>query len=211
VHDQGGLRSAQEITSQLHVDFVTLQYDAGKCGDALTTNRFVQQFGGRVPVYAHEVCWEADSKLDADAVRKGGWGVALAGGILNYAEMFDGPNQGRPENYGDGRALPYLEIMFDFLETIPDQEMRAHNELVNEGSICLAKPGSCYVCFAPSGGTIELDLSHGQGPWAAQWFNPRTGKVTACGVTQTQPDAQLRLHCPTRDDWVLYVHKEESS
>ncbi|MBN2269470.1 MAG: DUF5060 domain-containing protein [Sedimentisphaerales bacterium] len=55
VHDQGGYQTAVELVDELHVDFVTLQYDAGKCGDAVTANGFVQQYGGRTPVYAQEV------------------------------------------------------------------------------------------------------------------------------------------------------------
>lgn len=142
-----------------------------------------------------------------DGVRKGGWGVVLAGGILNYAEIFDGPNAGRPENYGDGQAVPYLKIMFDFLQTLPHADMWPHNELVNDGRICLAKLGADYVGYAPAGGLIELDLSTDMNPFTAQWLNPRTGDVTPCGIGQGA--APFRADCPSADDWVLHFHKRD--
>jgi hypothetical protein len=94
VHDQGSFHSGAELRKALHVDFPTLQYDAGKVADANTAFRFVRQFAGNWPVYANEMTWESTAKLDADQVRRGAWGVALAGGVVNYAEMFEGANQG---------------------------------------------------------------------------------------------------------------------
>lgn len=205
VHDQGPYHSAKELVDNLHVDFVTLQYDAGKCGDAVTANRFVGRYAGAVPVYAQEVCWEADTKLNADQVRKGAWGVALAGGLLNYAEMFEGPNQGRPENYGDGKALPYLEVMFDFLQSLPYEQMAPHNELVGKGCVCFATPASRYVCYASAGGTIRLDLSGASGRFSAQWLNPRDGRTRS--TTTVQGGGKASFRCPDSDDWVLHLRR----
>jgi len=205
VHDQGRYRKGKELVADLHVDFVTLQYDAGRCSDAATANRFIQRYGGHVPVYAQEVCWEADSKLKGEQVRHGAWGVVLAGGLLNYAEMFDGPNQGRPENYGDGKAIPYVEIMFDFMQSLPSQRMAPHNELVGEGCVCFADPGSHYVCYAPNGGTIELDSSGASGDFNGQWLDPRDGgKQSAATV---KGGGKRKFRCPDGGDWVLYLHR----
>jgi hypothetical protein len=187
----------------LHLDFITLQYDAGKCGDAITANEFVRQYMGSVPVYAQEVCWEADTKLNAEQVRKGAWGVALAGGLLNYAEMFEGPNQGRPGNYGDGKALPYLEVMFDFLQTLPYDGMASHNERVGKGCICFARPDSRYVCYAPNGGTISVDLSDASGRFSAQWLNPRDGETKSAG--EAAGGSKQVFRCLDSEDWVLHL------
>jgi hypothetical protein len=64
------------------------------------------------PIHAQEVCWEGPDKLDADRVRKGTWGVALGGGIPNYAEQFDGVQ-------GNGKAFPYVKVLLDFIESVP--------------------------------------------------------------------------------------------
>lgn len=203
VHDQGGYKDAKELVAGLHVDFITLQYDAGRCGDAVTANRLIQRYGGDVPVYAQEVCWEADSKLNAEQVRHGAWGVTLAGGLLNYAEMFDGPGQGRPQNYGDGKAIPYLEVMFDFIQSLPYQQMAPHNELVSKGCICFAAPALRYVCCSPNGETIRLDLSGAPGRFDAQWLNPRDGSKTP--AAQVEGGGKQSFHCPDSNDWVLYL------
>lgn len=176
VHDQGSFRSGAELRRALHVDFPTLQYDAGKVPDAKTAWQLVRQFAGDWPVYANEVTWEAVTKLDADQVRRGAWGVALAGGIVNYAEMFEGPNQGTPANYGDGGAFPYLAILFDFLESLPSRKMQPQPGLAGPGVICAAKTGEQYVCYAPDGGEIRLDLSLIPQEFRVRWLNPRTGE-----------------------------------
>jgi hypothetical protein len=207
VHDQGGYQTAKELISDLHVDFVTLQYDAGRCGDAITANQFIQRYSGDVPVYAQEVCWEADSKLNAEQMRKGAWGVVLAGGLLNYAEMFEGPNQGRPENYGDGVALPQLEIMLNFMESIPYADMESHNELVGNGNICFAQPGVRYVCYSPLGAEIKVDLSAARGSFKAIWINPRSGKTINGG--KIAGGGKETFLCPDERDWLLHLLREE--
>jgi CubicO group peptidase (beta-lactamase class C family) len=207
VHDQGKYQAAKGLISDLHVDFVTLQYDAGRCDDAIAANQFIQQYSDDVPVYAQEVCWEADSKLNAEQMRKGAWGVVLAGGLLNYAEMFEGPNQGRPENYGDGKALPQLEIMLNFVESIPYVDMELHNELVGNGKICFVQPGVRYVCYSPLGAEIEVDLSATCGSFKAIWISPRSGKTTNAG--KISGGGKEIILCPDEKDWLLYLLREE--
>jgi CubicO group peptidase (beta-lactamase class C family) len=207
VHDQNGYRTAKELITDLHVDFVTLQYNAGKCGDAIMANQFIQQYSADVPAYAQEVCWESDTKLNPEQIRKGAWGVVLAGGLLNYAEMFEGSNQGQPENYGDGKALPQLEIMFDFVESLPYASMESHNELVDNGNICFAQPKVRYVCYSPLGTEIKVDLSAACGSFKAIWLNPRSGKITNAG--KIIGGGKEIFLCPDEEDWLLYLLREE--
>lgn len=123
--------------------------------------------------------------------------------MIDYAEMFEGPNQGKPANHGDGGAFPFLAILFDFLATIPLPEMEPHDELVNAGRLCLAQPGVHYVCYAPAGGVVELDLRKSPRSYDAQWLNPRTGLRQAIGTAvggDRRPFA-----CPDKQDWILQV------
>ncbi len=203
VHDQGSFHSGDELRSLLHVDFPTLQYDAGKVPDAQTAFRLVRQFSGDWPVYAPEVTWEATTKLDADQVRRGAWGVALAAGIIDYAEIFEGPNQGKPANYGDGRAFPYLAILFDFLESLPWQQMQPQPGLAGPGVICAAKIGERYVCYAPGGGEIQIDLSPVPSDFLVQWLNPRTGERIA--GANVPGGAKSSFKAPFTGDVVLYL------
>jgi hypothetical protein len=199
VHDQGGLEP-RRLAPELGIDFVTLQFDAGKCGDAVAANRFVRKYDDGRPIYAQEVCWEGPDKLDADRVRKGTWGVALGGGIPNYAEQFDGVQ-------GNGKAFPYVKVLLDFIESVPYDRMRPRDELVSPGALCTAEPGSCYVCYAPSGGQFELDLSATRGRFRAEWFDPRAGVVRPAGTVEG--GGKRRFRCPDGGDWALAIRRAE--
>jgi Putative collagen-binding domain of a collagenase len=203
VHDQGFFHTGAEVRSALHVDFPTLQYDAGKVPNAVTGYRLVRQFAGDWPVFAQEVTREGSTKLNADQVRRGAWDVALAGGINNYAEMFEGPNQGKPANYGDGGAFPYLAIMFDFLEPLVGQALEPHPELVNSAQLCLAHPGAQYVCYAPDGGATRVDLSGTTREYDVHWLNPRTGERLA--GARIAGGGSVTFDSPFRGDAVLYL------
>lgn len=203
VHDQGPFRNGADLRAALHVDFPTLQYDAGKVPDAVTAYQLVRQFAGDWPVFAQEVTWEGSTKLDADQIRRGAWGVALAGGIVNYAEMFEGPNQGQPANYGDGGAFGYLAILFEFMESLGDARLRPQPGLVGPGQICLAAPGGRYICYAPEGGAFPLDLSAAPGDYSVQWLNPRTGQRLAAGTIAGGKN--ITLNPPFSGDAVLVL------
>jgi hypothetical protein len=169
VHDQGKLTSAEEAIKNLHVDFVTLQYDAGRCGDALKAAAFVSPFTGRCPVYAQEVTWEGPDKLDGAGVRRGAWGVAMAGGIVNYAEQFD-------QVYGNGEGFRYVSILLELVDSLPWDRMGPRNDLVGPGQLCFAVEGEAYVVYAPSGGPVVLDLTKAKGRFKAVGLNPETGE-----------------------------------
>lgn len=170
VHDQGRFRSGEEVMKNLHVDFVTLQYDAGRCGDALKAAVFVSPFTGKCPVYAQEVTWEGPDKLDGDGVRRGAWGVAMAGGIVNYAEQFD-------QVYGNGEGFRYVPVLLNLVDSLPWGRMESRNDLVGPGQLCFALEGEAYVVYAPSGGRVVLDLTKAKGRFKAMWLDPQTGET----------------------------------
>jgi hypothetical protein len=169
VHDQGRFLSGEEVMKNLHVDFITLQFDAGRCGDALKAAEFVSHFTGKCPVYAQEVTWEGPDKLDGDGVRHGAWGVALAGGIVNYAEQFD-------RIYGNGKGARYVATLIRFFNSVPWDRMEPRNDLVGHGQLCFAHDGQAYVVYAPLGGKVVLDLTKAKGRFKVTCLNPRTGQ-----------------------------------
>ena len=80
--------------------------------------------------------------------------------------------------------------------------MEPRHELVAAGVSCLARPGAHYVCYAPAGGRIELDLSTAAGAFKVEWLYPRTGKTRATGPVRG--GAKRFFDCPDAGDWVLY-------
>lgn len=179
------------------IDAANLQYDAGKARTASTANGFALAHYLGKPVLSTEVIWEGGDKLTSDQVRRGAWGVLLAGSFPLYGEFF-------PLAYGASQAHRYLKIMFDFMERIPYWTMSPHNELVDSGKFCLANPGKGYVIYADSGGVVSVDLSAATGTISVEWLNPRTGELTAAGAV---PGGARQSFTPPLEtgDWVLHL------
>jgi hypothetical protein len=186
------------------LDYANLQYREGTAGSADTSNQFVAgNFYGK-PVAATEMVWEGRNKLDAEQVRRGAWGILMAGGFFLYGE-FDLGGTGVGD-FGLGKAHPFLKIMLDYMESVPYWEMNPHNELVVErGSFCLANPGKEYVIYVESGGAVTADLSAASGSLSVKWLNPRTGELTSVGAVKGGGPQIFTSPLTSEGDWVLHL------
>ena len=82
--------------------------------------------------------------------------------------------------------------------------MRPRNELVlPSGTYCLARPGSAYVVYSATGGTVRLKVPTPPREWEVTRINPRTG-VRRTLVPDRQDD-ELVLPLPRGTDWVIVV------
>jgi hypothetical protein len=126
--------------------------------------------------------------------------VALGGGIPNYAEQFDGVQ-------GNGKAFPYVKVLLDFIESVPYDRMRPRDELLGPGFLCSAEPGNCFVCYAPLGGSFDLDLPAAPGRFRAEWLDPRTAAVRPAGTVEGGGNYHFR--CPGGGDWALAIRRAE--
>ena len=164
------------------------------------------------PVICMECSWEgpADNKLDGNGIRTGAWGVALGGAAYNYAEQFA---QSNPSDfrYGDGAGFPYVEIMHDFLETLPYFEMSPGPGLVsgNAGAIAFAKPGSDYVVQLQNGGTVNVDLTAANQALAVSWLDPRLGTLIENDPVEIDGGSVMQFSAPDTRDWVLVIRAPE--
>src|SRR6185369_5809512 len=60
-----------------------------------------------------------------------------------------------------------------------------HDELVTNGSMCLAEPGKLYAVYLPHGGETVLTLPGGK--YASRQFDPLDGKWNALpGISGTE-------------------------
>ena len=93
-----------------------------------------------------------------------------------------------------------------FAARVPFAGMEPADGLVLGGSAwALAAPGSAYVFYLYSGGTIRVDLRAAAGPLQAEWYDPRDGSsrplpAVAGGGVET-------FIASSQDDWVLHLHK----
>jgi hypothetical protein len=76
-----------------------------------------------------------------------------------------------------GYARDYA-LRLDLKSAVP------HGDLVLSENIgyCLAKPGSQYLVYLPTGGSVTLDLSAVTGSLSVEWLNPATGVITQAGT-----------------------------
>jgi hypothetical protein len=139
------------------------------------------------------------------------WGNLMAGGAgVEYYFGYTLPeNDLQLEDFRSReKSWDYARFAVDFFRPLPFQDMVSADELVDNGAWCLAKAGSAYVVYLPSGGTTSLDLSGAQGNFRGRWFNPRTGKIA--GGRGVQGGGKVRLGPPPSEpaeDWALLLQR----
>ena len=193
------------VRSEPWVDFANVQYKAGTAtGAAISNPIIISSFQGK-PVAGTEIVWEGPDKLNADQVRKGAWGILMAGGFFLYGEFnLGGTGVGE---FGSGKARPFLKTLWNFVEGIPYWTMRPHNDLVNASEFCLANPGKEYVIYAEKGGPISVDLSGTGGVLQVIWLNPRTGRSTVAGMVSGGSKRNFVNPDGDKNDWVLHLKR----
>ena len=139
--------------------------------------------------------------MNVDWVRKCHWSIAAAGGYATYGDW----SPGTPfytGHIGQGKAPSYLKRLRNLFESFPYQEMSPHNELVNNGSLCLAKEKEVYLVYMPDGGETVVRFSPREDGYSIVWVNPRTGdKKAPIHVT----DNRALLKAPDSNDWVVII------
>jgi hypothetical protein len=97
--------------------------------------------------------------------------------------------------------------MVDFFTSFDWWDTEPHDELVNEGNYCLARPGKLYAVYLPRAGRARMRLAPGR--YEGAWWEAATGKrivLPAVDVTEaswTSPPA------PGLGDWALLLRRRE--
>jgi len=81
-----------------------------------------------------------------------------------------------------------------------------HGDLVASELIgyCLANPGTQYLVYVNSAGSVTLNLSAVTGSLNVEWFNPTTGVATQAGTVTGGPS--VTLNAPFSGPAVLFLH-----
>jgi hypothetical protein len=148
----------------------------------------------------------------ADTLRRTAWDIVMAGGYQTSGETARRGTNIWPDTGGgwmNGRGDDSMTMllgyahMVDFFTSFEWWKTEAHDELVNKGNYCLAKPGETYAAYLPHGGRITVRLRGG--PYRGAWFNPSTGEWIVLppvrGPVWTSPAA------PDNQDWVLRLQR----
>ncbi|MBI4605989.1 MAG: DUF5060 domain-containing protein [Planctomycetes bacterium] len=133
--------------------------------------------------------------------RSAWWSAYLGGGVweAHVLEPYDRPPAAWEPVWtelGGARAL---------LESVPFWEMAPDNSLVKAGeAFCLARPGSAYALYLPSGGTVAVELAPG-GTYEHAWWSPANGRGGRFQDPGRVSGGEQRFTAPGPGDWALRI------
>jgi len=150
------------------------------------------------------------SSVDAD--RRAAWEISMAGTYQTTGETAKRGTGVWPDTGGgwvNGRGDDSMILlrgqahMVDFFTSFEWWKTEPHDELADNGALCLAAPGKLYAVYLPFGGSVTLQLAPGR--YAPTWFNARNGRQLtlppAEGPRWTSPPA------PEHGDWALLLKR----
>jgi hypothetical protein len=149
------------------------------------------------------------------------WGTLMAGGAgVEYYFGYQLPeNDLACEDWRSrDRSWEYCRNALAFFtdNRIPFWEMRNADGLIGNPKntnekYCLARTGSLYLVYLPSGGSTELDLTGTDDTFTVSWYNPREGGALLKGTIETVTGGGKKtLGAPPQDpaeDWLIVVRK----
>jgi len=194
----------------------------------IKTGRIIPQTNEEYGYEDHYPRWAPAPDGDsAETLRRVAWDVAMAGAYGTAGESSRRGTNTWPDTGGgwlNGRGddamvmLRGYEHMVDFFTSFEWWKTEPHDELVNNGAYCLAKPGEIYVVYLPVRpmcgnreayehqkvcGDVTIKLE--PGTYNASWFSAYTGESVALppveGGIFTLPNAPGWL------DWALLLQK----
>lgn len=140
-----------------------------------------------MPIIGSEDIWETPSGAfgqprNNDEVRRGAWGIMMAGVMPLYSEWHPNP----PPTGGNGLAEPEVRRMFDFFYSKTTyRQYQQMNGLVSSLSRQIASgiSGQEYLIYDEDGGSITIDLSAASASsvFAILWFDPKSGVEQSSG------------------------------
>lgn len=120
-------------------------------------------------------------------------------GIMGYDPKVPGGDTGAERRAWLGHASRFFNG-----QSLPLDQMRPMNSLVDVGVFCLAAPGQAYAVYLPrASGPARLDLREVPGTYSARFFNPSTGKWRKAGTCEGS--AWRTFKRPSQEDWALLL------
>ena len=177
------------------------------------TGRIIPQTNEEYGYEDHYPKWAPGMGSDsAETLRQVAWDIAMAGAYQTTGESARRGANIWPDTGGgwiNGRGddtmvmLKGYAHMVDFFTSFEWWKTDPHDELVNNGAYCLAKPGELYAVYLPNGGDVTVKLEPGS--YEATWFDAFTGAVVK------MPPAQGPLWkspvAPGWLDWALLLKR----
>jgi hypothetical protein len=220
--DWFGFTSIQNWSHQQHALMLEEREIQKKTGRIIPQANEEYGYEDHYPHWAHAPTGES-----AETLRQMAWDIAMAGAYGTAGESARRGTNVWPDTGGgwiNGRGddtmvmLKGYEHMVDFFTSFEWWKTEPHDELVNNGAYCLAKPGEIYAIYLPlrplcgngehfgyqsACGSVTIKLE--PGTYEAKWFGAFTGEVVPLppvqGPAWTLPDPPGWL------DWALLLQK----
>jgi hypothetical protein len=182
----------------------------------LRTGRIIPQINEEYGYEDHYPAWAPYKApaASADANRRTAWEIAMAGCYQTTGETAKrgtgmGPDTGGGWVNGRGdntmNMLKGYAYMVDFFSRIKWWKTDPCDDLVNNGSFCLAEPGRLYVIYLPNGGNVTARLE--PGCYEAKWFNPRSGDYLA--IPAAEGPVWTSAEAPDGGDWAILLTRSQ--
>jgi hypothetical protein len=163
----------------------------------------------------------------AETLRQVAWDIAMAGAYGTAGESARRGTNIWPDTGGgwiNGRGddtmvmLKGYEHMVDFFTSFEWWKTEPHDEFVNNGAYCLAKPGEIYAVYIPirplcgngdhfgfQNDCGDITIKLGPGTYDAKWFSATTGEVVP--LPPVQGPVWKIPPPPGWLDWALLLQK----
>lgn len=194
------------------------------------TGRIIPQTNEEYGYEDHYPHWApAPPGESAETLRQMAWEIAMAGAYGTAGESCRRGTNVWPDQGGgwiNGRGdetmvmLKGYEHMVDFFTSFEWWKTEPHDELVNNGAYCLAKPGEIYAVYLPlrplcgneehfgyqaECGDVSIKLE--PGTYEAKWFSATTGEIVV--LPRVQGGNWTIPRPPGWMDWALLLQKVE--
>ncbi|MBP8952387.1 MAG: hypothetical protein KBI47_08345 [Armatimonadetes bacterium] len=167
--------------------------------------RKVREYRDRYPKYAIIDAMGQD--------RRQSWAFLMAGGSLLVAGQIQYPEDADPPDYVKPKNMDVILPTYEFIRrelagVLPQMRPAEIIPDTPERNWCLAAGDDTFLVYALEGGAFRVDLTGAQGPYLAQWFDPRTGALTK--LPSTVPGrAVAHFPAPDQQDWALLLRRSE--
>ncbi len=192
------------------------------------TGRIIPQANEEYGYEDHYPHWAPTPPADsAETLRLMAWQIAMAGAYGTAGETARRGTNIWPDTGGgwiNGRGdntmvmLKGYEHMVDFFTSFEWWKTEPHDELVNQGAYCLAKPGEIYAVYVPirplcgnqenyrfQNECAEISIKLEPGTYDAKWFSAFTGETVP--LPAVQGGAWTIPNPPGWLDWALLLTK----
>jgi hypothetical protein len=200
--------SFQEWSRKQHAFMLAQRNEQQRLG------RIIPQTNEEYGYEDHYPLWSEPDSESADTLRRTAWEIVMAGGYQTAGETARRGTNIWPDAGGgwmNGRGDDTMTMfqgyahMADFFTSFDWWQTEPHDELVNNGNYCLAKPGEIYAVYLPRGGSVAVRLPSGR--YEGTWWDAATGEKAVLPSIEATAPLWTSPAAPGNNDWALLLRK----